>query len=71
MRNFTAYENIAITRMIQGYTREEAFAKTASVLADLGLGMVDESRLAQELSGGQQQRLAFARAILPDFSIDS
>jgi len=69
MRNFSAYENIAITRMIQGYTREEAFAKTASVLADLGLGMVDEKRLAQELSGGQQQRLAFARAILPDFSV--
>lgn len=69
MRNFSAYENIAITRMIQGYSREEAFAKTANVLADLGLGMVDESRLAQELSGGQQQRLAFARAILPDFSV--
>ena len=25
--------------------------------------------MAQELSGGQQQRLAFARAILPDFTV--
>ena len=69
MRNFTAYENIAITRMIQGYSRKEAFEKTKAALSDLGLGMVDEKRLAQELSGGQQQRLAFARAILPDFSV--
>lgn len=69
MRNFTAYENIALTRMIQGYSKKEAFAKTASVLADLGLGHIAEDRMAQELSGGQQQRLAFARAILPDFTV--
>jgi ABC-type lipoprotein export system ATPase subunit len=69
MRNFSAYENIALTRMIQGYSKEEAFAKTASVLADLGLGHIAEDRMAQELSGGQQQRLAFARAILPDFTV--
>ena len=69
MRNFTAYENIAITRMLQGYAQEESFSKAAGVLADLGLGSLDWDRLAQELSGGQQQRLAFARAILPDFSV--
>lgn len=69
MRNFTAYENIALTRMIQGYSKEEAFAKTAEVLADLGLSHIAEDRMAQELSGGQQQRLAFARAIIPDFTV--
>lgn len=69
MRNFTAYENIAITRMLQGYSREESFAKAREVLAGLGLGWLGEERLAQELSGGQQQRLAFARAILPDFDV--
>lgn len=69
MRNFTAYENIALTRMLQGYSREEAFAKASKVLEDLGLGHIDEDRMAQELSGGQQQRLAFARAILPDFTV--
>lgn len=69
MRNFTAYENIALTRMIQGYSKEEAFAKTAEVLADLGLSHIADDRMAQELSGGQQQRLAFARAIIPDFTV--
>ncbi len=69
MRNFTAYENISLTRMLQGYSQESAFETASKALADLGLAHVDEERMAQELSGGQQQRLAFARAILPDFSV--
>ncbi len=69
MRNFSAYENVALTRMLQGYTRKEAFEKASKVLSDLGLGHIDENRMTQELSGGQQQRLAFARAILPDFTV--
>lgn len=69
MRNFTAYENISITRMLQGYTQYSSFKKATKVLNELGLGHIDENRMAQELSGGQQQRLAFARAILPDFTV--
>lgn len=69
MRNFTAYENVAFTRMQQGYSQEEAYLRTRQVLTDLGLEHIDETRMAQELSGGQQQRLAFARAILPDFTV--
>ena len=69
MRNFTAYENIALTRMLQGYSQEQSFEKASQVLNDLGLGHISEDRMAQELSGGQQQRLAFARAILPDFTV--
>lgn len=69
MRNFTAYENIAITRMLQGHDKESSFAKAALVLDELGLGHIDRNRMAQELSGGQQQRLAFARAIIPDFTV--
>lgn len=69
MRNFTAYENVAITRMLQGYSRESSFKKSSEILEYLGLGHVDYSRMAQELSGGQQQRLAFARAIVPDFTV--
>ena len=49
--------------------KEEAFAKAHKVMADLGLELVDENRMAHELSGGQQQRLAFARAIIPDFTV--
>lgn len=69
MRNFTAFENIAFTRMLQGYSKFQCYQRTRAVLAELGLEHVDESRMAHELSGGQQQRLAFARAILPDFSV--
>ena len=69
MRNFTAFENIAFTRMLQGYSKASCFEKTRNVLDDLGLDHVDEKRMAQELSGGQQQRLAFARAIIPDFTV--
>lgn len=69
MHNFTAYENVAFTRMLQGFTKYSCFRRTRKLLDDLGLEHVDETRMAHELSGGQQQRLAFARAILPDFSV--
>lgn len=69
MRNFTAFENIALTRMLQGYSMESSFEKTREVLAELGLDHIDEPRMTHELSGGQQQRLAFARAVLPDFTV--
>lgn len=69
MKNFTAFENIAFTRMLQGSSQYSSFQRTKSILEDLGLEHVDSQRMAQELSGGQQQRLAFARAILPDFTV--
>lgn len=69
MHNFTAYENVTFTRMLQGFTKYSCFRRARKLLDDLGLEHVDESRMAHELSGGQQQRLAFARAILPDFSV--
>lgn len=69
MRNFTAFENVAFTRMLQGFSRFSCFRRTQKVLEDLGLEHVDEQRMGQELSGGQQQRLAFARAILPNFTV--
>ncbi len=69
MRNFTAFENIAFTRMLQGYSKKESFERTKQILTDLGLEHITEDRMAQELSGGQQQRLAFARAVIPDFTV--
>lgn len=69
MRNFTAFENIAFTRMLQGYSRFSSFKRTKKILSDLGLSHVSEVRMSQDLSGGQQQRLAFARAIVPDFTV--
>lgn len=69
MRNFTAFENITFTRMLQGYDRASSYKKAKEVLQELGLGSVGYDRMAHELSGGQQQRLAFARAIIPDFTV--
>ena len=69
MRNFTAYENISITRMLQGFSQEESFDRASKVLEDLGLPHISKDRMAQELSGGQQQRLAFTRAIIPEFTV--
>lgn len=69
MKNFTAFENIAFTRMLQGFSKFSCFQRTKKVLEDLGLDHIDQQRMAQELSGGQQQRLAFARAIIPDFTV--
>lgn len=69
MKNFTAWENIAITRMLQGKPRGESIIRTKEVLSVLGLNQIDFKREVFKLSGGQQQRLAFARAIVPDFSV--
>ena len=69
MRNFTAYENVTFTRMLQGYSQYSCCQRARKIMAELGLSHVDEKRMAQELSGGQQQRLAFVRAILPDFTV--
>ena len=69
MRNFTAYENVSITRMLQGYTEYSSFNRASKILEFLDLGHISKSRMTTELSGGQQQRLAFARAIIPDFTV--
>lgn len=69
MKNFTAYENIAITRLLQGYPMEESLEKAEKTLEGLGIHGLGRERNAQEMSGGQQQRIAFARAILPDFTV--
>lgn len=69
MKNFTAFENIAFTRMLQGFTQFSSCQRTKKILEELGLEHVDEHRMVQELSGGQQQRLAFARAIIPEFTV--
>ena len=58
----TAYENAEIVLWVQGvdYTRRRE--QVMALLAEVGLGGM-EDRLPAELSGGQQQRVAIARAI--------
>ena len=68
MQNFTAYENVMATALIQGSSKEDARRLTHNVLKMMDLPF-SEDRPIYQYSGGQQQRLAFARAILPQFKV--
>ncbi|QWF24352.1 ATP-binding cassette domain-containing protein [Nocardioides sp. LMS-CY] len=59
--SLTAAENVVVPLLTAGVAADEAFRRTASALALVGL---EESgnHLIEELSGGQQQRVALARA---------
>lgn len=69
MPNFTAYENICITQMIQGKSQADSIQHAKQVMEELGLEKVNEEKKAYELSGGEQQRVAFVRAITPNFTV--
>lgn len=81
MRNFNIYENIAITKMMQGASEVECKRTTNKILHSIGLGEFvimnsgtwdKKSKVfdkAHEASGGQQQRIAFARAMVSEFRI--
>ena len=68
MPSFTAFENIGITQMIEGKSKEEAISKAKQAAEELGL-KINEKKKAYELSGGERQRAAFIRAITPGFSV--
>ena len=66
MPNFSAYENIAITRMLQGDSQSSSIQKAKDMLNRVNLGNIPEEKKAHELSGGERQRVAFVRAIIPE-----
>lgn len=69
MPAFTAYENVAVTQMLQGKSRSESFEKVRHFMKIMGLEEVGLEKKAVELAGGQRQRLAFVRAITPQFEV--
>lgn len=72
MENFTAYENICLSKMIKQDVGQEEVMPSAKALAEkVGLpeNELNTETLAIHLSGGQRQRLAFIRAINNDFSV--
>lgn len=69
MPNFTAYENVYLSQMIQGVSLGVAEKNAERVMQEIGLGEIDRAKKAMELSGGQRQRLAFVRAVTPEFSV--
>ncbi|PSJ72162.1 hypothetical protein C7N43_35650 [Sphingobacteriales bacterium UPWRP_1] len=69
MPNFTVYENICFTQMLQGVTYRQALDKVKQAMKDVGLSGIEEHKKVYELSGGQKQRVAFVRAITPRFTV--
>ena len=81
MRNFNIYENIALTKMLQGASEAECKRTTNDILHKVALdefvkmyggGWASDSKVfsrPNEASGGQQQRMAFARAMVAEYSI--
>jgi len=67
MPNFTAHDNIITAALFQGEEEQSALQRMQKILDDLKLPT--EDRKIQEFSGGQLQRIAFARAILPKFTV--
>ena len=68
MPNFTAYENISVTQMIEGTSKEDAIGNARRIADSLGLS-INETKKAFEMSGGEKQRAAFIRAIAPKFTV--
>lgn len=72
MDNFSVYENICLSSMIQqGVQQSEAQESAKTLMAKIGLPVneVPTATLAKHLSGGQRQRVAFARALNPEPSV--
>lgn len=55
MPNFTVYENVCLTQMLQGVSQEKAMEKAHEVMHRIGLQEVDKIKKPHELSGGQRQ----------------
>jgi len=69
MRNFSAYQNVMITGMLQGQTDRESAIRTKEIFGEIKMPAFDMTRNSTKLSGGQQQKVAYARAIIPSFNI--
>jgi ABC-type lipoprotein export system ATPase subunit/ABC-type antimicrobial peptide transport system permease subunit len=72
MENFTAYENVCLSRMIKEDATQEQVLEGAKELmrkVKLPESEVGLSSLAVNLSGGQRQRVAFVRALNAGFTV--
>ncbi len=69
MPNFTVYENICLTQMLQGKSAKKSIERAEYFMNLIGLEEIDKNKKSYEISGGQAQRVAFVRAITPNFSV--
>ena len=61
--DFNAVENIAISMILKGYSKAEAYNSSIDVLDQFGL-RDRKLHFPNSLSGGEQQRVAIARAVV-------
>jgi len=77
--NLTAFENVCLSQIVQGKSREKAeldakrmlkrmFKKDNVPDEELILKIIQGKKVT-ELSGGQRQRLAFVRAVITDYNV--
>lgn len=72
MENFTAYENICLSRMIKSdVAQSKAMDNAVKLMRQVGLpeSQVGYNTLSVNLSGGQRQRVSFVRALNSDFRL--
>ena len=72
MDNFTAYENVCVSKMFkQGMSLGDAISGTVNLMeqVNLPLSQVGLTKTSKNLSGGQRQRLAFVRALNSPFTV--
>lgn len=72
MENFTAYENICLSPMIQqGITQNQALDDATLLMekVNLPIDQVGFETLSVNLSGGQRQRVAFVRALVSKYAV--
>ncbi len=60
----TAYENVEMPLLLNGYTAKERHDRVMELLTSVGLADRANNR-PDQLSGGEQQRVAVARALAP------
>ena len=63
LSDFTAIENIYLSRLSIDENKKKALEDSKKLIKKLGLGN-RENHLASELSGGEMQRVAIARALI-------
>ena len=62
---FSAIDNASFPLLLNGDSKEEAYAKAEDILNKFGLGN-RKNHKPNQLSGGERQRVAIARALIHD-----